>query len=350
MEWLLEKVSGIYGICAGLRLFLYEKGILKSVKLPCPVISIGNIVVGGTGKTPMTLYLAELLGEMGKKTLVLSRGYGGQYRGKALIVSDGNRVLADADLAGDEPFMMAMSGRFPVVVGKDRAKAGFAAIDTFNPDLIVLDDGFQHLRLERDLNLVLMDCTEPLGNGKFLPAGRLRETPLMSSSRTDALIFTRCRQGINDDAALDEILEYYPGVPWFKTFHIPFIADILPHSDTGCPHISLDPARLRRKKAVVFSGIAENFSFHRSVREYGINIVDHLEFSDHYRYKDCDIEMINRAAEKSGADFIITTQKDMARLGHGIRWSAALVVVGIRIQFESPEKFSNFIQEKLEGR
>ncbi len=350
LEWVLEGISKIYGTCAGLRLFLYEKGVLKSRKLSCTVISIGNIVAGGAGKTPMTLYLAGLLTEMGKKTIVVSRGYGGQYKGKALIVSDGNRVLADSKLAGDEPFMMAQAGKFPVVVGKDRAGAGARGIEAFNPDVIVLDDGFQHLRLERDIDLVLMDCQEPLGNTRFLPAGRLRETPLMSSSRTDALIFTRCSPGMHDNDALNEIIGHYPGIPWFRTFHVPFISDVFLRSDKACPEDICDPSRLKGKKALIFSGIAKNFSFYQSVSQYGINIADHLEFSDHYRYKDCDIEMINTAAEKSGADIIMTTQKDWTRLKHGIKWSAPVVVMGIRIQFEEPERFRSFIQEKLEGR
>ncbi|OGR34068.1 MAG: tetraacyldisaccharide 4'-kinase, partial [Desulfobacula sp. RIFOXYB2_FULL_45_6] len=198
LEWVLAGLSYLYGKGAGVWQWLYLKKILRQKELPCFVISIGNIVAGGAGKTPMTLYTAELLKKIGKKPVVISRGYKGVYDGDFCIVSDGRRVFSTAEESGDEPFMMASRLMFPVVVGKDRFKAGMRAVDRFGPDVIVLDDGFQHLRLKKDLDILLFDFKNPLGNTRLLPAGRLRQSPQSSAKRADAVIFTRCPEKTDD--------------------------------------------------------------------------------------------------------------------------------------------------------
>ncbi len=346
-EWFLVGISYLYGLGAGFRIRLYKKGILKQKNLPCFVISIGNIVVGGAGKTPMAIYLADFLKEMGKKPVVISRGYKGKSKADSLIVSDGDRIFSDARDSGDEPYMMAKRRSFPVVVGKDRFKAGMKAIDAFKPDVIVLDDGFQHLKLKRDLDILLFDYSNPLGNKRALPAGRLRETPLCSNQRADAIVFTRSPDKNTNMEGSKEVLSLYPDRPWFKTFHQPFVCQQIAGSK-NLKENTIDIDSLIGKKAVLFSGIANNKSFYHSAIKLNINVLHHLEFKDHYRYKSSDVFEINNMAKKVCADVLLTTEKDWAKLDPDIKWAMNLVVIGIQIEFEQPEKFKDFLNSRLE--
>ncbi|CCK79409.1 LpxK: tetraacyldisaccharide 4?-kinase (lipid A 4?-kinase) [Desulfobacula toluolica Tol2] len=345
-ECFLVGISYLYGLGVRFRIWLYQKGILKQKKLPCFVISVGNIVVGGAGKTPMAIYLAKVLKDMGKQPVVVSRGYKGKYKTDAVIVSDGDRIFSNAETSGDEPFMMAQRRAFPVVVGKDRFKAGIQAIAAFSPDVIILDDGFQHLKLKRDLDLLLLDYENPLGNKRFLPAGRLRETPEISSKRADSLIFTRSPDNDKITGGVKNILRYFPDCPWFKTFHTPFIVKHIVHDENLKQDIK-DVAGLKGKKVFLFSGLAKNRSFNHSMKECCVNVVDHLEFKDHYRYKDSDILMINTLAKKVGAGLILTTEKDWAKLDPGITWALDLIVIGIQIEFEDPQGFEFLLNSRL---
>ena len=191
LGYFLSMASKIYGGGVKLRQKLYQKGLVKSKRLPCMVISVGNLSVGGTGKTPMTIYLANLIQDFGNKAVVISRGYKGRAEKAGGIVSDGKVLLMGPETAGDEPYMMAVKLKnVPVIVGKNRFEAGMLAVRTFKPEVLVLDDAFQHLKLERDLDLVLLDCQRPFGNGHMLPRGIMRE-PVSALSRADALILTR---------------------------------------------------------------------------------------------------------------------------------------------------------------
>ena len=347
-EWMLTGISYLYGFGVWLRLWLYQKGILKQKELPCFVISIGNIMAGGVGKTPMAIYLTELLIKMGKRPVVISRGYKGNYKKNAMIVSNGEQIFLAADISGDEPYMMAQRKAFPVVVGRDRYTAGMMAIEHFNPDVIILDDGFQHLKLKRDLDFLLMDYSNPLGNKRFLPAGRLRETPQMSAQRADALIFTRSPDKDESNKRITEVLQLYPDCPWFKTAHVPFIVKQMSHAKNSKEY-STDITGLKGKKAVLFSGIANNASFLHVMKASGVNVLDHLEFKDHYRYKEPDILMINRAAKKVCADVILTTEKDWAKLNQAIEWELDLIVIGIQIEVEDSQRFESFLNSKLQN-
>jgi len=346
-EWFLTGISYGYGLGVWFRLWLYKKGILKQKTLPCFVISIGNIVVGGVGKTPMAIYVANLLKEMGKRPVVISRGYRGKYKEHSVIVSDGDRIFLEAEESGDEPYMMARRRSFPVVVGKDRFLAGIKAIDAFKPDVIILDDGFQHLKLKRDLDLLLLDYSNPLGNKRFFPAGRLRETPQASAQRADTLIFTRSPEENGSAGSMEEVLNFYPGCPWFKTFHKPYVWRYIVEGST-LREDSINADVLNGKKAFLFSGIANNESFYHSVLKFNVNILHHLEFKDHHYYKGSDIFLINKMTKKMGADVILTTEKDWTKLEKDIRWVTDLIVIGIKIEFEYPEKFKNFLNSGLE--
>jgi tetraacyldisaccharide 4'-kinase len=349
LEWVLVVLSRLYGLGVGFRLWLYQKKILRQGALPCFVVSIGNIVAGGTGKTPMTLYTAELLKKIGKKPVVVSRGYGGSYKEDSLMVFDGGHVFSTPDECGDEPFMMAHRRLCPVVVGKDRLRAGMRALDSLEPrpEAVVLDDGFQHLGLIRDLDILLFDFNRPLGNTRLLPAGRLRERPQSSGKRADALVFTRCPEGDGDRTQMEAVLRFYPGRPFFKTLHQPYILRWI-KKEKKSPDPGLDLAALKGKTAVLFSGLAHNRAFYSAMAEHGINILDYLEFKDHHRYKTADFLKINRMAAAKKADLILTTEKDGVKIDKTVEWAADVLVIGIRIRFEDPEKFEDFLVSRME--
>lgn len=344
-EWFLSGVSFLYGLGVAFRLFLYKKKIFKSERLPSLVISVGNIAAGGTGKTPMAVYLAELLQKMGKHPVVVSRGYKGRYQGAGLVVSDGERIFSCAEECGDEPFMMAQSRSFPVVVGKKRAWAGRMALEKLDCDTIILDDGFQHMGLARDVNLLLMDCSRPLGNNRLLPLGRLREKPGTAFHRADALVFTRCLQQTAPELPDFRRTGLKDNCPEFTTRHLPFIAAYIGAGSGGAPCDGL--SALEGKDVLIFSGIAQNDSFYRTVASSGANIVEHLEFEDHYRYKKADVKTINSKAGEMAADLIVTTQKDWSKLATGTGWNTDIIVIGIRIQFHDEEGFKTFLSGKF---
>ncbi len=344
-EQLLVGCSNVYKAAARLRITMYRSGLFKQKKLPCKVISIGNVAVGGSGKTPMTIHLAEMLIEHGLHPVVVSRGYKGKLDKPASVVGDGTRVLMDTETAGDEPFMMAMRKRFPVVVGKDRYTAGRLAIDTFNPDVIILDDGFQHLSLDRDVNLVLFDCKRPFGNKRVLPAGRLRETMDMAKSRISGAIFTRCRIAEGTTGSADKhkagFLDEFDSLPVFYSCHAPFLADYYSNDQSDKIPTSLED--LEGQKVVLFSGIAKNVSFKETVARQGIKVLDHLEFEDHYRYKRADFLSIRNRADEVGADAILTTEKDWVKMDPAFAWKMNIGIIGVRIMFSDPQAFETFI-------
>ena len=193
-DWLvlfLSMASKVYGGVVKIRRIFYKNGILISKKLSCPIISIGNITVGGTGKTPMTIYVAQVVKNLGYKVAIISRGYKGKAEKIGGIVSDGKGLLMTPENAGDEPYLMANRLKdVQVIVGKNRFDAGRLAIRKFDPDVIVLDDGFQHLMLQRDLDMVLLDYHRPFGNGHLLPRGVMRE-PVSALLHADAIILTK---------------------------------------------------------------------------------------------------------------------------------------------------------------
>ena len=348
LEQLLVKASWVFHMAANLRLRLYGSGLLREKSLPCFVISIGNILAGGAGKTPMAMHLAQLLSQMGKRPVVISRGYKGSLKAGVGIVSDGKNLFLSLDQAGDEPYMMAKRQTFPVVVGKDRYRAGMLAIERLKPDVVILDDGFQHLGLKKDLNILLFDHDRPLGNARVLPAGRLRETPAMSRNRCDALVFTRCPETPDSTPPVKEIIRQYGNIPFFKTRHAPFLLQMLSPKKTS-PTVIPCPQSLKDRPGLLFSGIANNASFRNAAQELGVNVRDHLEFKDHYRYKRADILRIQERARELGTDLILTTDKDWVKLDQDISWDADLAVIGIGIKFENAHAFENFIKSRLEA-
>ncbi len=325
-----------------IRNLLYKFNFFKSKQLPCFVISIGNIAVGGTGKTPMTMYVARIIKNLGYKPVVVTRGYQGTYKEAQSIVSDGNVSFLSVQEAGDEACMMAENLHIPVVVGKNRYQAGKLAIKKFNPDVIILDDAFQHIALKRDFNLLLCDFDKPFGNFELMPRGRLRE-PHTEWQRSDAIILTRSDK--RDNLNQTKRSELFKTKQFFNTTHSAFVADTI-----NCES-SFDLSDLKIK-AFLFSGIADNTDFGSTCENMGMKIKGSEGFPDHFWYTKDDLVSIYEKYKKSGADYIVTTQKDYIKIKELLPDAplpACLIVIGVEIKFisEHKDKFENLIKTKL---
>ncbi|WP_419656477.1 LpxK: tetraacyldisaccharide 4-kinase (lipid A 4-kinase) [Desulfosarcina variabilis str. Montpellier] len=333
----LHAFSILYGAVMAIRARFYQTGIFPTKSLPCRVVSIGNITAGGTGKTPMAIFVAQTIKKLGYRVVVISRGYRGRMEGSTGVVSDGRTVLLGPDDAGDEPYLIATAlTDIPVVVGSDRYQAGMLAIERFSPDIIVLDDAFQHLRLKRDLDLVLLDQHAPLGNGHLLPRGRLRE-PTSALCRAHALVLTRC------DAAAGS--DHLPPLtfhgPVFHSIHVPVVHSVSTSNGSSSNEMANFSA-LKDRTAVAFAGLADNDQFFDSLKQGGARLVRQFAFGDHHPYDEKDMQRIFRHAVANGAEILITTAKDWVKVEPIYRWPLPVVTVDVRIGWnnDSPSFFS----------
>lgn len=326
---------------------LYEKGLRKDQeklltrrkKLPVPVLSIGNLSVGGTGKTPLTIWMCQFLLQIGFHPAVLTRGYGRKGKSPGRVAALHDESLSE--LFGDEPVMMSQYlPSTPVWVGSDRAASGEAALAGGDVDILVLDDGFQHLALDRDLDIVLLDCRNPFGNGLLLPAGPLRE-PLSHLKRADAFVLTHAE---GSSAPLGEKLEtLFPAVPVFACNHR------LQGIRLGGGGPLLPPGDLSGKRAVAFAGIAAPESFFDDLRQAGIEISRSFDFPDHHRYTPEDLLEVLHSASQCGAALIVTTAKDSMRLPPFLRRLFAVAEIGIDFGPDD-ENFRRFLRDRREFR
>jgi tetraacyldisaccharide 4'-kinase len=352
---ILYMISLGYGGIQKLRGMLYGKNILDSRRLPCKVVSIGNIVVGGTGKTPMTIYVANRIKALGYTVVVISRGYKGEAEKKEALVSDGKTIFLGAEIAGDEPFMLAcrLQG-IPVVVGRDRFAAGMLAVQHFHPQVVVLDDGFQHLRLARDVDFVLLDYIRPFGNSHLLPRGILRE-PTASLYRSDACILTRTKMDSSSapGSTVDRLRAIVPQCPVFLSFHTPYYYTIPAATKAPFDQLSKQPYAddlnfLTGRTVMAFSGIARNDDFRQTVEALNCKATGFMEFPDHHRYSEKDISTITQTAKKTAAEILLTTEKDYARIAAETVWPLDLVVIGVEISFgEDERRFDEFLKQGL---
>ena len=320
---LLRISSRPYALILWLRALSYRLGLLPSHRLPRPVISVGNLVLGGTGKTPMVAWLAAQLMSHGKKVCVLSRGYGGSAEGEIRIVSDGEKLLLSPEEAGDEPCQLA--GMLPglmVVIGSNRYRAGLHALERLKPDVFILDDGYQHLKLRRDLNILLLDAADPFANGLTLPGGFLREAPT-AAGRADLVVCTRTPEG-------KERLAPVPGKPTCWTKHR--LSGIVPLG--GGPISSFDRASAQGTRVMAFSGIANPNAFFDGLEAVGVRPVTTLSFPDHASYGEQEVAAILRLKVASRSTVLLTTQKDAVKLApHAEKLSGCFAVV-LELEFE----------------
>jgi len=332
----LPPLSLLYGAVTRTRLSLYRRGTFHTTKLDRPVISIGNITTGGTGKTPLVEYVARTLASQGKKVCILTRGYGRKDPHLQVIVSDGYGVLASPSEAGDEPHLLAtkLTGLAAVISSADRIAAGREAIKDFGTDCFVLDDGFQHLRLARDLNVVTIDATNPWGGGRLLPHGRLRES-VEGMSRADCVVITRCDQVESVDVLREEISQLTRGKPIFESqMRLVRVSPLKNGGESLAP-----PARV-----AAFCAVGNPASFFNMLRRAGYEIAVERAFPDHHVYSQEEIDAVSRAARDAGAQFLVTTAKDAVKL-RTLSFSIPCYVVEIEIAIENAESFTQLILE-----
>lgn len=290
-----------YAIVMRLRALAFRFGVFRTHRLPKPVISVGNITAGGTGKSPMVAWIARYLLAKGKRVAVLSRGYGGSAMKAGGIVSDGRRILMRAAEAGDEPVMLAETvPGLIVAVGADRYRSGLEVLRQVEPDVFILDDGFQHQCVHRDLEILLLDAERPFGNGRVLPAGIMRE-PRNAVSRADLIVYTRSQGGSPAHA--------FPRIPFCRANHEIASVRSLKVENTPEP-----VASLRSLKGVAFAGIADPERFFSMLRQAGLTLASVVAFPDHCRYGDGDIAEIENALESVSGDYLVTTEKDAVKL------------------------------------
>jgi tetraacyldisaccharide 4'-kinase len=312
--WWLTWAAAPYELATRLRAYGYERGWLTSRRLPVPVISIGNVTVGGTGKTPLVIEMTEWLLEAGKRVAVLSRGYRRTSSESLLLVSDGTKIVATPEEAGDEPFLIAQRcPRAVVAVGANRYRLGRHVLERHGADCIVLDDAFQHLAVQRDVNLLLVDATDAVGLEQLLPAGRLRES-LTAAKRATGVIVTRAEK----TAQVDEILKCLRSAvdPLPMTAQVVFRAGELV-SVIGDIHRSADWCK--GKRAVIVSGIGHAASFRSTAEELGLTVLDEVAYSDHHAYSANDIGMLRERVVQRKADVVITTEKDAGKIRPHLR-------------------------------
>lgn len=294
---LLWPFGWLYGVVGRIRAGMYALGWLPSYRAPVPVIAVGNLAAGGTGKTPVVDYLVRRLLAQGLRVAVISRGYGGRGIGEALVVNAGAGPVVGPELCGDEPFLLARRNPAALVVVAPKRRLGaWLAVEKLGARILVLDDGFQHLAMGRDLNLVLLDAARPLGNGRPLPAGLLREFP-SALKRGELFVLTRWHQGCSPPTL--------PG-PFVRSRHV-----------LGREAVSLDGNRLdledlRGKKALAFAGIASPEGFFSDLRQRGLDLVKTLSLADHVVYDDDVLRRLREAGQ--GVEIFLTTEKDAVKL------------------------------------
>jgi len=309
----LAPLGGVFGAAAALRVGLYRRGLLRQRRLSGPVISVGNLSVGGSGKTPLVARVAEILRDAGEPVAILSRGYGGSFRGEALIVGDGAAVLADASEAGDEPVMLARALRGVVVaVGRRRDRVGRAVEARFGRRVHVLDDGFQHLRLFRDLDLLCVGEADLADQP--LPAGRLRERA-SASARADVICAWSATAVTSDHG---------------RTFRVS-------RRPLGFFDLDGNP-RAAPARPFLLSGIANPQRFWSDVSAIVPGVAGHFAFRDHHRFSPEEIQGVMGEARQRGADAVVTTAKDAVRLPGPVP-DLPLLVFRIAAQIEDEPRF-----------
>jgi len=321
------------------RSFFYKKGFFKTHHLRTPVISVGNITMGGTGKTPMVEAIARILAESGDIPLrcaVLSRGYRGSYKGEYHVVSDGNKVLSSPEEAGDEPYLLAMRNPdITVVVGKKRFIAGQFAEKKFKPDVFILDDGFQHISLARDVNILLINAEEPFGGGVF-PSGTRRE-PLSALERADAVVVTKTDKRELSVSEM-KIIKRHSKAPVFTCrYTISEITNITTGETKPCDFFI-------GKKVGAFAALAQPSSFFSMLKRHNIKPFRTLGLRDHGEYDKKNILRVSKAL--SGCDVWLTTEKDAVKINSDDT-PAPVYVVKIAHSFSQPKLFKSFIFGKL---
>lgn len=328
---LLWLPARVWEAAARLRNHAYDQGRLATRKLGAPVISIGNLTAGGTGKTPVLIWLIEQIESRGLSCAVLTRGYHRASSQSVLILEPGAR--ASAAQTGDEAQFLLRRFSIPIGIAADRYRCGAEVERRFHPDLLLLDDGFQHRRLARDLDVVLIDVTAPFGRRELLPLGRLRE-PISSLARAGVLVLTRAESWERWDGLVEQLRVYNQRAPIFFARIEPVA---LVNAATG---EEKPPSEIQRRPAFAFCGVANPDSFWRDLERIGVPAARRAVYRDHHRYSPAELARLLAAARECGAEWLVTTEKDLMNLPE---IPPALFWLKTRVTIDRPEELLDLV-------
>lgn len=353
---ILYLFSLIYGLLVNIKLAGYKYGVFKKQKLDCFVISLGNVTVGGTGKTPTAQRLARDIRDMGYRVVILNRGYRAKWHGEVGIVSDGKRLHMDAAEAGDEAYMLAKHlPEVPVLIGAERAKTGRYAIENLGAEVAILDDGFQHWQLMRDLDILLVDAVNVFGNGYILPRGTLRE-PISHISRADICLMTKVDQAAagSCDYIRETVHRYNPKARIVESIHQPRCFIPLTEWYVNIASQGIDIAKMRGKRVMAVSAIGNPASFEQTLSDLGAVIIESLRYPDHHDYAMSEMTDIFQQAENAGAEAIVITEKDAVKIPADVareKWSIPIYVICVEVTFQKgSEGLREMLQQRLAER
>lgn len=323
----------LYGKIGDFRNSLYEKGVLKSFSLGAAAISVGNITAGGTGKTPLVAFVAEILAGDGEKVCILTRGYGRANPSKRVLVSDGETILADVKTAGDEPFELAqrLLGKAFIVADANRVAAANWARQKFNVTAFVLDDAFQHRRAKRDLDIVCIDATNPFGRFLREPAENLK--------RAGAIVITRANLVKNISDLKSQISKYNLDCPIFTAENK--ISGLIKLEEFSAK-TQRAATEEQRPKFLAFCALGNPGNFFEQLRCENFNVVSTQKFPDHHFYTRKDVENLEEKAKKSGAEILLTTAKDAVKL-KDLRFTLPCFVAESKMIFDDEKKLREII-------
>ncbi len=347
--WWLSLLAGaargsswLYGLGSGLRNLAYDLELARVYRLPVPVVGVGNITLGGTGKTPLVMEVVRALMRLGLPAGIISRGYGGSASRRGALVSRGQGPLLGVEEAGDEPVLLARSLPVPVAVGADRWRAGQLLLDHCGPRVLVGDDLFQHRRLHRDLDLVALDAADPLAGGLLLPRGRLREAPA-GLRRARALVLTRARDPQARERTRSWLAHFWGGGPVLACRHR--LAGL--EDRQGSP---LDRDHWKKRRLLAFCGLARPRAFRESLEELGLQVCGLESFPDHHRFTPGDLARLAGKARELGAAALVTSQKDAVRLPPGHTPGPPILVTRLELEFrEGPRALDALLAWGLAG-
>ena len=316
LKCLLAPAAFLYKAGVTFRHRLFDWGILKSEKFDIPVICIGNITVGGTGKTPTAQRVAMMIKNMGYRVVILNRGYRSHWDKELGVVSDGRKIYMTSYEAGDEAYLMAkMMPGVPVVIGKNRDVTGKYAVENLHAEVIIMDDGYQHWQVYRDLDIVLVDTLNLFGNGCLLPRGILRE-PLSHLNRADMFLFTKSDQSsqLTRTALTENIRQYNTKAPIVESIHHAMNFVEIADWYKGIQQNPIGLENLKGKKVMIFSAIGNPSSFEQNVSGCGLEILEAIRYPDHHDYGMLEMQYIGERASELAADALITTGKDAVKI------------------------------------
>ena len=344
LKFLLSPISFAYEAIVYIRNLFYDLNILKKKKLKCPVLSVGNITAGGTGKTPTVIFIANELIKRNLKVGILTRGYGRKSKRAIIICNDGGKEKPDlnADETGDEPLLLYQKLlNTPIGISKNRYEIGKKLFETYSLDLIILDDGFQHRSIYRNLDILLINSLDKKNRYRMLPTGFLRE-PLKNLQRADFIIFTKSNL-IEKESDLIKVAEYF-NIPYSFSTADNNLTNYIQDQQKNVLHL------LESKNGYLVSGIGDASSFKLTASVIAKNIIGYSNLKDHYDYKQSDLNKIIKKSKKLSADYILTTEKDWIKLKH-LDSSLPIIPVGLSFNLVNDKsKLFNLIYTKLNLR